>query len=434
MAITLGGSYVTSGLVLHLDSRNTSSYPGTGTLWTDLVGSGINATLVGSPTYNGAINLNGSSQYAIIADNTTLNSQSITMESWCMLTNTVQDGFIFEKGVVNTQYSMFFEQGGGTFIFRTQGLSNTDINFKASYITINTWTHIVCTYSSGVKSIYVNGVLVSQLTGITGTIPTTATGSSIGVYGGYSGARAYYFNGSISLVRVYNRALSQSEINQNFSSTGLTFSNSAYQATKFDSANDAGGIINITSFTANGTWTKPAGCTSILVKLVAGGGGAAGYCESGGGGGYSEKVIDVTSVATVAVTVGSGGASVGYYASGASGGTSSFGSYCTASGGGGSNTGGSHCGGNPGLGSGGNINLYGGVGTGHANHSGHYPGGTGGGTFFGSSGTVNRATTSNKLYSGAPGTGGPGGRTNDGGGGAGIANGENGLIIVYAYK
>ena len=216
--------------------------------------------------------------------------------------------------------------------------------------------------------------------------------------------------------------------------TGITFPDSTSQSTKFDSTIDVGRIINITSFTTTGTWTKPAGCTSVLVKLVGGGGGAAGYCESGGGGGYSEKVIDVTAVATVAVTVGGGGASVGYYAAGAAGGTSSFGAYCSATGGDGANTGGSHCGGNPGLGSGGSINLYGGVGTGHTNSGGHFPGGQGGGTFFGSSGTVNRATTSNKLYNGSPGTGGPGGRTNDGSGSAGIANGESGLVIVYAYS
>ena len=94
--------------------------------------------------------------------------------------------------------------------------------------------------------------------------------------------------------------------------TGITFPDSTSQSTKFDSTIDVGRIINITSFTTTGTWTKPAGCTSVLVKLVGGGGGAAGYCESGGGGGYSEKVIDVTAVATVAVTVGGGGSSVGY--------------------------------------------------------------------------------------------------------------------------
>ena len=219
-------------------------------------------------------------------------------------------------------------------------------------------------------------------------------------------------------------------------SSGITFTDSSTQTTKFDVATDAGGLINITQYGSAGTftWFKPAGCTKVLVKIVGGGGGAAGYCESGGAGGYTEKVVDVSAVSSVAVTVGGGGASVAYYAAGANGGTSSFGAYCSATGGYGANRNSSHSGGHGGIGSSGSINLYGGNGTGHSNSSGNFPGGQGGGTPFGSSGYVNRATTSNKLYSGAPGTGGPGSRTNDGAGGAGIANGEAGAVIVYSYK
>lgn len=216
--------------------------------------------------------------------------------------------------------------------------------------------------------------------------------------------------------------------------TGIQYPDSTTQSTKYDITHDQGGLIHIQTFTSSGTWVKPAGCTRVLVKVVGGGGGAAGYCESGGGGGYAEKVIDMTGVSTVAVTVGGGGASVGYYAAGNDGGTSSFGAYCSASGGYGANRNYSHSGGHGGVGSNGSINLYGGDGTGHANSTGHYPGGTGGGSYFGSSGTVSRATTSNKLYNGAPGSGGPGARTDDGGGGAGIANGESGLVVVYSYK
>ena len=432
MAITLGGSYVTSGLVLHLDSRNTSSYSGSGTVWTDLVGSGINAALVNSPTYSsGAITFNGSTQYAIISNNTSLDSQSITMESWCMLTKTVQEGFIFEKGVVNTQYSMFFESGGN-FIFRTQGLSNGDLSFKANtYVPTNTWVHIVCTYSGGVKSIYVNGVLVAQVTGITGTIPTTATGSSVGVYGGYSGGRAYYFNGGISLIRVYNRALSLAEIKQNFSYGGITLGDGSVQGSAFVSANDTGKLLATTTFSAAGagTWTKPAGCRKVIVKVVAGGGGATGHCESGGAGGYSEKVIDVTAVSTVAVTVGGGGAAAGYYTVCAQGGTSSFGSYCSATGGYGANQNASHTGGHGGVGSSGDVNFLGGSGTGHANNGSQQCVARGGSTYWGGcSGTSHNNHNPSNIYYMAPGTGGTGGNQ-----GYNYRAGAAGLVVVYSY-
>jgi hypothetical protein len=39
---------------------------------------------------------------------------------------------------------------------------------------------------------------------------------SIGVYGGYAGSRGYYYNGDIAIVRVYNKALSASEVLFNY--------------------------------------------------------------------------------------------------------------------------------------------------------------------------------------------------------------------------
>ena len=214
----------------------------------------------------------------------------------------------------------------------------------------------------------------------------------------------------------------------------VIFSDGTKQTTKFDSTVDSGNLINVQQFAATGTWTKPAGCKTVLVKLAGGGGGAAGSCESGGGGGYSEKVVDVTTVSTVAVTVGGGGASIAYYGASNNGGTTSFGSYCSATGGYGANNNASHSGGIGGVGSSGTINLLGGIGSGHTNSSGHYTGGRGGGSFFGSSGMVTRNSTSSKLYNGAPGAGGPGARTDDGGGGVGVANGESGIVVVYSYS
>ena len=41
---------VTSGLTLQLDAGNSTSYPGSGTTWTDLAGTQQNITLVNSPT------------------------------------------------------------------------------------------------------------------------------------------------------------------------------------------------------------------------------------------------------------------------------------------------------------------------------------------------------------------------------------------------
>lgn len=200
---------------------------------------------------------------------------------------------------------------------------------------------------------------------------------------------------------------------------------------------DSGSLISVVSFTASGTWTKPTGCTKVIVKVVGGGGGAAGYCESGGAGGYSEAIIDVTGVSTVAVTIGGGGGGVGYYAAAGQGGTSSFGSYCSATGGYGANQNYSHSGGSGGTGSGGQVNLQGGAGRGHTNSVGSWSGGHGGRSYFGGGAAQmrnhsNLGSVYGKIVKGAPGSGGPGALT-DGSGVQAGGSGEAGYVVVYAY-
>ena len=209
--------------------------------------------------------------------------------------------------------------------------------------------------------------------------------------------------------------------------TSITFNDNSTQSTYIS---DFGELNKITTFSANGTWTKTSGTTKVLVKVQGGGGGSSSYCEAGGGGGYAEKMLDVTSISSVAITIGGGGGAVGYSGAGGDGGTSSFGAYCSASGGYGCNRNYSHSGGHGGVGSGGDINLYGGTGTGHANSCGNGQLGRGGGTPLGNSATSKRDV--NPTWGGgAPGTGGCGGSTNANYGGSA---GNAGVVIVMEYK
>lgn len=108
------------------------------------------------------------------------------------------------------------------------------------------------------------------------------------------------------------------------------------------------------------TFTAPLSCW-YWVEVYGGGGGAAnslGSGEGGGGGGYAGKWVSLTEGQTVTVTVGALGITDGTGAgNGTAGGTSSFGSYCSATGGAGATYTGSP--GAGGTGSGGNINLTG---------------------------------------------------------------------------
>jgi hypothetical protein len=180
-------------------------------------GSTITANSLTYP-YDGSssspFSFNGSSNWIELPTSSLFDSQSITMESWNNPTTTAQNGFLFEKGQVNTQYSNFYNSDG-TFYFRTIGLSPQDLTFtSSSYITANKWNHVVCTVGNGTKVVYVNGNIVAQATGITGTMPTGQTNQYIGKYGSVS--NQYPFNGSIAVSKVYNRALTASEVQQNF--------------------------------------------------------------------------------------------------------------------------------------------------------------------------------------------------------------------------
>ena len=191
------------------------------------------------------------------------------------------------------------------------------------------------------------------------------------------------------------------------------------------------GPHRMVTFTSSGTYTPDSGVNKILVRLVGGGGSASGVGEGGGAGGYAERLIDITGISSVTVTIGNGNTDSTQYSDAASnGGTTSFGSYLSATGGQGGNQDHRHCGGVGGVGSGGDMNLYGGGGAGHQ----YYAGPTGGNSFFGGSGPTGYPNAGDYVLdntaSAAFGAGGsPGYHTSIQGG-----YGKGGLVVVYEFK
>jgi hypothetical protein len=79
-------SIITSGLVLNLDAGNTASYPGSGTVWTDLSGNGYNGTLTNGPIYSssngGTIVFDGTNDVASFGNILNIGLSSWTMSCW----------------------------------------------------------------------------------------------------------------------------------------------------------------------------------------------------------------------------------------------------------------------------------------------------------------------------------------------------------------
>lgn len=216
--------------------------------------------------------------------------------------------------------------------------------------------------------------------------------------------------------------------------TGLTSVGSANTLLRVNSSNNGleyanTGFSGIQVFTGNGTWNRPSGVRFIKVKLVAAGGGGGGHGESGAAGGYSERVLDVTSISSVSVTIGGGGGGTFYANAGGNGAGSSFGPYLSAGGGHGANRQAQHCGGVSGVGSGGDLNIHQGSGGDH-----HYSFGMGGATHFGGAAPSGHPQGGNFTHNhqghAAPGTGGTGGYFHNHRG----SDGRPGICVVEEYR
>lgn len=206
-----GPTIVTSGLVLHLDAGKTASYPGSGTTWTDLSGNGNNATLINGPTYDsgngGSILFDGGDDYA--STGTTgfpFGSSAGTLSGWAK-TNTLSGNWAW----IITYGTAWFSQGrilgrnGSTYYY---GGYADDISVGG--IPINTWFHMTGVYTGTQASMYINGSLVSG--------PTSKSWNTISnvSYVGKSINSGEPWSGNIAQVLVYNRALTGSEILQNY--------------------------------------------------------------------------------------------------------------------------------------------------------------------------------------------------------------------------
>jgi len=195
----------------------------------------------------------------------------------------------------------------------------------------------------------------------------------------------------------------------------------------------AGGLKSQQVFTASGTWTKPTGINTVKVYVTGGGGGGGGadntwgdYQTCGAGaGGTAIEIIDVSAVSTVSVTIGNAGdKGSGHGVAGGSGGTSSFGTYCSATGGAGSDRQTPALGG---VGTGGDINITGGAGVSNVSSpSNWFRGGKGGDSFFGA-GSPRQGT--NGIYGG----GGCGSRAKNTGG-TDCTDGGSGIVVVEEYS
>jgi len=204
---------VTDGLVLCLDAGNNKSYPGSGTAWTSLVGSGI-ATLTNGPTYSsnngGYIVFDGVNDYVDCGTSSdyTFGTGAFTAEMWIYPTVTPSQFDCILIGDNPDLTSVFWGYRSGYLDFVNRGDTYTLI--RMTYPTLNQWTHVVISRdSSGYIAAYKNGVVQASSTGNTDNYNQTE------MYVGGQGS--YTYPGYISNLRIYKgKGLTAEEIQQNY--------------------------------------------------------------------------------------------------------------------------------------------------------------------------------------------------------------------------
>jgi hypothetical protein len=218
-----GPNIVINGLVLYLDTANPKSYVSGSTTWADISGNGRNGTLTNGPTFNsengGSIVFDGVNDYVNISTAPNL-TNPLTI---CAFINT---SFITGSNQViygpsaNGSDNWFSISSNRAQILATQ---TSDVNtFSATGTTViqaNTWYHITGIVNNNVTQIYINGRF---------EVASTVQAFTIGSWNSTAriGQRAtgqLPFNGRIAYVQGYNRALSATEILQNYNATKTRF-------------------------------------------------------------------------------------------------------------------------------------------------------------------------------------------------------------------
>lgn len=210
MAFSFQPKTVTGGLVLYLDAANVKSYPGSGTTWTDLSPTTITGSLTNGPTFsstrNGEIVFDGSNDYIDLGSNSNLqfSSGAFSIVVWFLSTNVSSPQILVSHG--DSAYALYINTSK---LWFSKPLIANDASGPS--ISSNTWYQVVLINNIGSNTnYYLNGVF--QTTKTFTSTPSYSKNFRVGA----TDSEGYYLNGRIGSVSLYNRALSATEVLQNY--------------------------------------------------------------------------------------------------------------------------------------------------------------------------------------------------------------------------
>lgn len=218
---------VTNGLVFCFDVLDEHSYPGSGTTVTDLIGS-RSGTLTNGPTIGTSptkhINFDGSNDYLLYSNYipTELTTSSYSLEFW--FTNNAGGGYegVFGIGAGFQIYARDSKleiyqssNGSGTYNVVNGVKNSTSLGSEGD------WNCAVLHRSGSTITFFINGAADGEHSASSGN--TMGVGATTDMLIGTYSTGLYRYGGLLGPVRIYNRALALSEVQQNFNSLRFRF-------------------------------------------------------------------------------------------------------------------------------------------------------------------------------------------------------------------
>jgi hypothetical protein len=213
MSGIISSNIVTDGLVFYVDAANPNSYISGNTTTNDLIQSN-NGTLINgvgfSTENNGAWDFDGTDDYISLSN--TITNTIYTLDFWYKMgvndgsygyfASSVNTGFAISEGgtVVGLSYGEFYYYNG-----------SAATRLGSSIPSLTEWNNItsIIDTSSNIIKVYGNGSLISN-----NSVSNLST--SVTNIGRYIAGNTHFLNGNLSPYKIYNRALSSTEILQNY--------------------------------------------------------------------------------------------------------------------------------------------------------------------------------------------------------------------------
>lgn len=223
MAANIGPNIPTNGLEFHADFSNLECYSGVGSSCKDLSKNSQDGSLTNSPSYVSTnlpfLTLNGTTQnvFFTMSSYTIAGNASWSISFWGNI-NSVQAAagttwWIFWQGPNSQTTNQLISLGLNNNVLRVAHWGN-DFNYTNCSIDYNAWAMYTCTYDGTTERVYKNGIFVQSRT--PGTLAAVPGNWTIYARGGGGGSG---ITGSISMLSVYNRSISDEEVLRFYNAT-----------------------------------------------------------------------------------------------------------------------------------------------------------------------------------------------------------------------